>query len=84
MNTIAHMRQRIPRDVFDYQILLDALSGYSKPRDKITRLLVSGVIVRVKKGLYIFGENHRNVPVRRCTTDRRGYACPPQASECLR
>lgn len=57
------LRQRIDRDVFDYQVLLDALAGYGKPRDKITRLIASGEIVRIKKGLYCFGEAFRRNPI---------------------
>jgi len=59
------IRQKIDREVFDYQVLMDALSGYSKPRDKITRLLTGGEIVRIKKGLYCFGEAFRREPVSR-------------------
>ncbi len=42
---------------------MDALSGYRKPRDRITKLLASGVIVRIKKGLYCFGEVFRKEPL---------------------
>lgn len=56
---ITQIRRDIPREVFDYQVLLEALSGYSKPRDKITKLLRSGAVVRIKKGLYCFGESLR-------------------------
>ena len=59
----AILRQKIDLDVFDYQVLLDVLAGYGKPRDKITRLLMSGEIVRVKKGLYCFGEAFRRSPI---------------------
>ena len=61
--SVAILRQRIDLDVFDYQVLLDALGGYRKPRDKITRLIASGEIVRVKKGLYCFGEAFRRSPI---------------------
>ncbi len=44
---------------------MDALSGYRKPRDRITKLLASGVIVRIKKGLYCFGEIFRKEPLSR-------------------
>ena len=37
----------------DYQTLLQALSGYAYPRDRVSRLLRSGELVRVKKGLYV-------------------------------
>lgn len=46
----------LPRDrPFDYLLLNDRLSSYAAPRDRITRLLKSGEIIRVKKGLYIPG-----------------------------
>lgn len=48
MDAIALIRQKDEGEVFDYQGLLDDLAGYRKPRDKITRLLASGAIVRVK------------------------------------
>ncbi len=56
------LRHQIPFEEFDYQILLDALRGYAHPRKKITALLRKGEIIRVKKGLYIFGEQHRRAP----------------------
>jgi predicted transcriptional regulator of viral defense system len=65
LNAIVQMRQNIAGEVFDYQALLDALAGYRKPRDKITRLLASGAVVRVKKGLYCFGEAFRKEPLSR-------------------
>ncbi len=40
---------------FDYGFLKHALSAYKNPRVKINDLLKKGHIVRVKKGLYIFG-----------------------------
>ena len=65
MNAIAQMRRNIAGEIFDYQVLLDALAGYRKPRDKITRLLAGGAIVRLKKGLYCFGEAFRKEPLSR-------------------
>ncbi len=59
------IRKQIPHEEFDYQTLLHSLSQYSRPRDKITALLRKGVIVRVKKGLYIFGEDYRRQPYSR-------------------
>jgi predicted transcriptional regulator of viral defense system len=53
---------KISHEEFDYQTLLDAIQGYAQPRMKISRLLAKGVIVRVKKGLYIFGESQRRRP----------------------
>ncbi len=56
---ISAVRREVPDEVFDYQVLMDALSSYRKPRDTVTRLLSEGSIIRIKKGLYCFGEAHR-------------------------
>lgn len=61
----ALLRNKIDSDVFDYQMLLDVLSDYKQPRVKITQLLKKGVILRVKKGLYVFGEPYRRKSVSR-------------------
>mgnify|MGYP000966789151 CR=1 FL=1 len=53
---------KISHEEFDYQTLLDALQGYAQPRMKISTLLAKGIIIRVKKGLYIFGETQRRRP----------------------
>lgn len=57
MNT--DIRTHIASDIFDYQALMLALKDYSRPRSKVTALLRSGAIVRVRKGLYVFGESLR-------------------------
>lgn len=62
---VSSLRNRIPREEFDYQVLMDALGSYARPRARITRLLRDDVIVRVKKGLYIFGEGWRRRPYNR-------------------
>lgn len=59
------LRQAIPFEEFDYQALMGALAGYARPRDKVTDLLAKGIIIRVKKGLYIFGEKWRRKPYSR-------------------
>lgn len=43
----------------DYPFLIDCLKNYASPRAKITRLLKEGNLIRVKKGLYIFGPKYR-------------------------
>ena len=45
------MRFELPE--IDYQTLMQALSGYAHPRDRVTKLLRSGELIRVKKGLYV-------------------------------
>lgn len=56
------MFKRIPYEEFDYQALMDVMKGYAQPRKKISSLLAKGTIIRVKKGLYIFGESRRRQP----------------------
>ena len=62
---IGKIRSQIRQEIFDYRMLLQCLADYSKPRDKIRRLLLRGDVVRVRKGLYVFGEVYRRGPVRR-------------------
>ena len=40
----------------DYNQLMDVLKGYKCPRDKVTELIKHGLIIRVKKGLYVLGD----------------------------
>lgn len=62
---IEALRRKISYEEFDYQTLMDCLQDYARPRDKISALLKKGVIIRVKKGLYIFGEAYRRQPYSR-------------------
>jgi hypothetical protein len=59
---IEPFQHRFPREEFDYQTLLDVLQDYSRPRDKITDLIRKGIIIRVKKGLYVLGDRFRTRP----------------------
>jgi hypothetical protein len=49
---------------FDYNLLLQALRDYKKPRDKVRGLLRDKDIIRVKKGLYVLGKAY-NKPYNR-------------------
>src|SRR5512136_3222497 len=62
---IEDLRARIDGEEFDYQTLLDSLKQYERPRDKITSLLRRGAIIRVKKGIYVFGPKHARRPFSR-------------------
>jgi predicted transcriptional regulator of viral defense system len=53
------LRREISGEIFDYQILMYYLRDVKYPRAKIGRLLKNGEIIRVKKGLYVFGEMWR-------------------------
>ena len=59
------LRKRVAGEEFDYQVLMDVLRGYEHPRDKITALLRQGIIIRVKKGIYVFGEKYSRGPFSR-------------------
>ncbi len=49
---------------FDYNLLIHALRDYKKPRDKIRSLIRDKDIIRVKKGLYVLGNDY-NKPYNR-------------------
>ena len=59
ISVMESIRKYISNEEFDYQTLLHGLRQYSRPRDKISELLRKGVIIRVKKGIYVFGEDYR-------------------------
>lgn len=63
MMTIMDIREQAPTDILDYQQLVSVLHEYSKPRDRISSLLADGGLVRVRKGLYVFGKRYRRVPI---------------------
>ena len=53
------LRKTIISEEFDYALLSAALSNYSAVRQKINQLLKEKIIVRVKKGLYVFAAEYR-------------------------
>lgn len=62
---IVRLREQIEGEEFDYPTLLGSLGDYAFPRDKITKLLRRGDIIRVKKGFYVFGRAHARRPYSR-------------------
>lgn len=56
-------RREIKLEIFDYQLLASYLVGLKKPRDKVSALIAEGKIVRVKRGLYVFGKDWRRAPL---------------------
>lgn len=60
------LREELPYDLFDYAQLSSVLSSYANVRGKIGRLLASGEIIRLKKGLYTFPEYLRRAPLNPC------------------
>ena len=61
MNIYA-LRNRIDGDIVDFNQLNAALSHYAHPRGKINAWLKRGELIRVKKGLYVFGPEARANP----------------------
>jgi predicted transcriptional regulator of viral defense system len=59
------LREAIPQEEFDYPALMHALAAYASPRDKATALIEQGIIIRVKKGVYVFGSLLRRRPFSR-------------------
>lgn len=57
------LRKVIGREEFDHPILTSALTDYLAKDQKVNELLRAGDIVRVKKGLYVFGKIARQQPV---------------------
>src|SRR5436190_9717139 len=51
------LRKLAEKEIIDYTFLISVLSNYASPRDKITAWLKSGDLIRVKKGLYVFGKD---------------------------
>lgn len=56
-------RRHVQVEVFDYQLLASYFKDLKKPRDKISSLVAEGKIVRLKKGLYVFGQKWRRYPL---------------------
>jgi hypothetical protein len=64
MIPIEQIRKMIEGEIFDYSQLMHVLSHYRKPRDTVSILLKRGHIIRVRKGLYVFGPIWRRTPVK--------------------
>lgn len=56
---MAILRERAPGNVLDYGFVMDCLKGFASPRVKLSGLLASGALIRVKKGLYVFGPTYQ-------------------------
>ncbi|HNX73926.1 MAG TPA: hypothetical protein PKJ53_07100 [Spirochaetales bacterium] len=53
-------RSEFDHPELDYLQLVQELKDYSFPRDRITKLLASGELIRVKKGIYV--DPHSDLP----------------------
>lgn len=62
MEIVQKLRKALPFEEIDYPFLLQLLNEYANPRAKITWLLKNKVLLRVKKGLYVFGPDYARGP----------------------
>lgn len=62
MDIMKEIRKKAKTEELDYLFLMDCLSSYKQPRTKLTKLLKNNQLIRVKKGIYIFGKEYRNRP----------------------
>jgi hypothetical protein len=59
---LSDLLERTPVNELDYLFVMDCLKRYGSPRAKLTRLLKSGALIRVKKGLYLLGPKVKRSP----------------------
>lgn len=53
-----NIRKQFEVDEIDYVALKAALADYANPRMKIRQLLHDKILIRVKKGIYVFSKEH--------------------------
>ncbi len=59
---IYELRDKIGQEIVDYNQLKDVLKNYTHPRGKISDWIRRGELIRVKKGLYVFGQAVARAP----------------------
>jgi hypothetical protein len=59
---LAILLKKAPSEEFDYGFVMDCLNEYRNPRVKLNHLLKIKALVRIKKGIYIFGKNFARQP----------------------
>lgn len=59
---MAVIQARALTNQVDYQFVMDCLQNYGSPRAKLTRLIQSGALIRLKKGLYVLGSKFKKAP----------------------
>lgn len=61
-SALSILLQKSPSEELDYGFVMECLNAYSNPRVKLNHLLKIEALVRVKKGIYIFGPNFARQP----------------------
>lgn len=59
---LAVLLDKAPSEELDYGFVIECLKDYKNPRAKLHHLLKIKALVRVKKGIYIFGNNFSRKP----------------------
>lgn len=59
---IAVLREKAPGEELEYAFVIECLGAYKNPRVKLNHLLKIKALIRVKKGIYIFGKNFARQP----------------------
>jgi hypothetical protein len=59
---IALLLEKSPREELDYGLVMECLKGHKNPRRKLNHLLKIKALIRVKKGIYIFGKQFARHP----------------------
>jgi predicted transcriptional regulator of viral defense system len=57
------LRERAKNNELTYSFIMDCLKAYKAPRNKLSKLLKSKALIRVKKGFYVFNSPLRQGPV---------------------
>jgi hypothetical protein len=56
------LRTKVGSEELDYTQLISLLGDYRQPRSKINKWLADGSLIRIKKGLYVFGPEYAREP----------------------
>ena len=59
---LAVLLEKAPGEELDYGFVMECLGAYQNPRVKLNHLLKIKALIRVKKGIYIFGKNFARQP----------------------
>jgi predicted transcriptional regulator of viral defense system len=62
MDIMNEIRKKAKTEELDYLFLMECLSTYKHPRDKLTKLIKANQLIRIKKSIYVFGKDYRQRP----------------------
>ncbi len=62
MDIMSKIRKKAKTEEFDHLFLMDCLSIYKQPKDKLSKLIKANKLIRVKKGIYVFGKEYQQRP----------------------